>query len=194
MRVSICQLTALAVLVVWTTGCDAVIRWRDDPLQDQDSIHAHERPLASVPAGVIPTDRPVGGLRVTADIEPAQSMEEAKALKNPFRRSVSVLEAGEVGYDRFCSHCHGDLGYGRSSVGSSLDPPPPDMVEAVAGKTDGEIFGIITFGIGQHLRVPIALGSTVSVDDRWRIIHYVRTLPSHRRDKAPHWDQEILRE
>jgi mono/diheme cytochrome c family protein len=136
----------------------------------------------------------VGGVRVTADIEPAHSFEEAKALTNPLRRSVAVLEAGEVGYDRYCSHCHGDLGYGWTSVGSSLDPPPPDLVEAISDKSDGEVFGIITFGIGQQLRVPIALGSSISVDDRWRIIHYVRTLPSYRRDKAPHWDQNILRE
>jgi mono/diheme cytochrome c family protein len=176
------------------TGCDAVIRWRDDPLQDQASIQPHEPPLESVPAGVVPTIHRGGGLRVMADIEPARSMEEAKTLRNPFRPTAAVIAAGKIGYDRYCSHCHGDMGYGWTSVGSSLDPRPPDIAKVVAGRTDGEIFGVITFGIGQQLRVPLALGATVSIADRWRIIHYVRTLPTVRRGKAPRWDQQILRE
>ena len=187
-------LALVVVAALASSGCEAVKRWRDEPLQDQISIQPHERPLDSVPAGVEPMKHRGGGWRVAAEIEPARTPEEAKRLRNPFHSTPSVLEAGKIGYGRYCSHCHGDLGYGWTSVGSSLDPRPPDLTKAIIGKSDGEIFSVITFGTDAEPRVPIALGATVSVDDRWRIIRYIRTLPAEHRGKAPHWDQRILRD
>jgi hypothetical protein len=77
-------------------------------------------------------------------------------------------------------------------VGSSLDPRPPDLALAAEARTDGELFAIITFGNvgGGSPR----LGPTIEVDDRWRIIHHVRTLRRARQGKAPIWDQRILRD
>lgn len=182
---------ALALVALCpAAGCDAVRRWGDDPLQDQHSVQPHERPLRSVPAGVVPTDDTGSGLRVAATLEPAQSYDEATALTNPLAASPEALRAGRVGYDRYCSHCHGDLGYGWTSVGSSLDPRPPDLALVAETRTDGELFAIITYGKVGGLSP--RLGPTIEVDDRWRIIHYVRTLRRERQGKAPGWDQRIL--
>lgn len=170
-------------LLVFGFGCS-------DPLQDQPAVHAHERPLRSVPAGVVPTTN-VEGRRQTADVEPALTLEEAEALTNPIEANRESRRLGEVAYGRYCSHCHGDLGYGWTSVGSSFDPAIPDMVEATRDRTDGQVYGIITFGSN---RCP-ALGYMVSVDDRWRIVNHLRSLPRARDrapTKGPHWDQGIL--
>lgn len=172
----------LALLAV--AGCP-------DPLQDQQSIQAHERPLLSVPAGVVPTTHGVG-VRNEATAEPAQDALEAATLTNPVKASRTNARLGKVAYGRYCSHCHGDLGYGWTSVGSSFDPHPPDLVQAIEPRSDGWLFGHVTFGGG--LSPP--LGPTVSVEDRWLIISYLRTLPEERASapiEGPHWDQGILR-
>jgi mono/diheme cytochrome c family protein len=175
---------SLLLMILGLTACS-------DPLQDQPAVHAHERPLLSVPAGVVPTTE-VAGRRQTADVEPALTLAEAEALTNPTKADRASLQRGKVAYDRYCGHCHGDLGYGWTSVGSSFDPAPPDLVEATSDWSDGQVFGTITFGSN---RCP-ALGYMVSVDDRWQIVSFIRTLPRARDrapTKGPHWDQDILR-
>jgi mono/diheme cytochrome c family protein len=167
--------TALATSLVVLAGCP-------DELQDQEGHLPHERPLLSVPAGVVPTDiAPSSPHR----LEPAATQAEAEQLTNPFRASAGAIAKGRVAYQRYCSHCHGSLGRGWTSVGSSFDPAPPDLVTAAGGKTDGELFGIVTFG----RNLSPALGATVSVEDRWRTILFLRTLDDRRRDVEPRWGQ-----
>ncbi len=159
--------------VLW--GCS-------DPLQDQPGFMPHERPLLSVPAGAVPAKLDRYAHQMS---EPAASMAEAKALANPIPRTGSNIKRGQVAFDRYCSHCHGDLGRGWTSVGSSLDPAPPDLIEVSDGVSDGEIFGILTFGRG----LSPALGPTIAPEDRWRIILFLRTLEERRGGVDPDWGQ-----
>lgn len=180
------QLGAVALTALATAACP-------DPLQDQESLQAHERPLLSVPAGVVSTED-VRGRRNSATPEPARTLEEAAALDNPIRDTRTNVRLGKIAYGRYCSHCHGDAGYGWTSVGSSFDPRPPDLLQAIEGRSDGWLFGHITFG-GQ---ISPPLRGTVAINDRWRIIHYLRSgLPADRErapERGPHWDQNILRQ
>ena len=169
---------ALSSKLVLLVGLFALVAC-SDPLQDQPSLQPHEHPLMGMPEGVMAVE----------PREPAQSLSEAKQLANPMKATPSNIRAGKVGYERYCSHCHGDLGFGWTSVGSSLDPAPGDLVQAIENETDGDVFGVITFG--NQLCPP--LGPTIDVDRRWQIIHYVRTLESEREGREPFWDQRILR-
>jgi mono/diheme cytochrome c family protein len=154
------RLTVLLALVGLGAGCDTRMR-------DQPSLMPNDRPLLSVPVGAEP---------VTA-VEPARTMDEAAVLRSPFVGTrdelADVTARGEVGYRRFCRHCHGEGGRSWTIVGASLDPPPGDLLQAVGERSDGELFGIITFGS----RTSPALGPHIDVLDRWRIVNYLRTLP-----------------
>lgn len=144
-------------------------------MRDQPSLMPNDKPLLSVPAGVVPVS---GG-------EPAASREEAAALENPVANVPEELEQGALAYRRFCGHCHGSLGRGWTPVGASLDPAPTDLSLALAGRTDGDLFGIITFGS----KTSPALGPTIEVADRWRIVRWLRTLPAAASPPAPAWGQ-----
>jgi len=148
----------------------------DDPLRDQESLQTHERPHLDMPEGVLPT---------TVE-EPAATVEEAAALQMPtLPTDAESHDAGRTAYLRYCSHCHGSHGRGWTAVGSSLDPAPADLVDVAEVMSDGELFGVITFGSG----TTPALRSVVSVEDRWRIIRQVRTLLQQREGLAPAWSQ-----
>jgi len=135
----------------------------------------NDKPTLSVPAGVVPVE---GG-------EPATSLEEAKALQNPVPALPGELERGALAYRRYCGHCHGALGRGWTVVGASLDPRPTELAGALEGRSDGELFGIITFGS----KTSPALGPTIDVADRWRIVRWLHTLPEAARAAAPAWGQ-----
>ncbi len=165
-------LLALAILVA---GCP-------DDLQDQISVTAYARPSLSVPAGAVPTDL---SRRPHAEAEPATSLAEAEELTNPIQATANNIKQGQAAYERYCSHCHGALGRGWTSVGSSFDPAPPDLVEAVPGKSHGWLFGHIAFGRKLHM----PLRQVVTVEERWQIIHFLGTLEERRQGVEPAWGQ-----
>lgn len=160
---------ALAVLAL-AVGCD-------DPLQRQVSVMpvVDRESLRTVPEGVVPVEPG----------EPAATFEEALRLTNPVPATEESLERGATVYDQYCSHCHGELGRGRVVVGASFDPAPRDLVEAAASMTDGELFGVLTFGRGASP----PLGPHLTVEDRWRAIRHVRTLRERREGVEPAWGQ-----
>jgi mono/diheme cytochrome c family protein len=144
-------------------------------MRDQPSLMPNDRPTLSVPAGAVPVE---GG-------EPAPTLEEAVALANPVANVPEEIAAGRAAYRRFCSHCHGTLGRGRTVVGASLDPAPTDLSAALEGKADGELFSIVTFG----RKTSPALGPVIDVLDRWRIVRFLHTLPAAARGAPPAWGQ-----
>lgn len=111
----------------------------------------------------------------------AKSFEEqVKAgveLKNPLEATPQVLAEGKAQFEIFCVHCHGEKGKGDGHIYTSKLFPakPTSLVEPyVQNKPDGEIYHVITLGsisglMGAH-------GSQVLPENRWKIIHYVRSL------------------
>jgi mono/diheme cytochrome c family protein len=165
---SVLALVASCASMASAVGCD-------ERMRDQPSLMPHEDPWLSVPPGSVPVR---GG-------EPAQSVEEAAVLENPVANVPAELEQGALAYRRFCGHCHGALGRGWTVVGASLDPGPTDLATAQQGRTDGELFGIITFGS----KTSPALGPTIDILDRWRIVRWLRTLPAASSRAEPAWGQ-----
>lgn len=106
--------------------------------------------------------------------------EQVKAgleLVNPIVVSEQVLAEGKAQYEIFCISCHGELGKGDGHLYTSKLFPakPTSLVEPfVQNKPDGEIYHVITMGsisglMGSH-------SSQVLPQNRWKIIHYVRSL------------------
>jgi hypothetical protein len=76
-------------------------------------------------------------------------------------------------YIRYCDICHGETGEGDGFLftsGKYLLPPASLTAERALNRSDGELFHAITVGFG----VMGAHGSQIQVDDRWKIVHYIR--------------------
>jgi mono/diheme cytochrome c family protein len=98
-------------------------------------------------------------------------------MMNPLELNDQVLTKGKEQYEIFCMVCHGPQGKGDGIIYTKKLFPakPTSLVEAyVQNKPDGEIFHVITVGslsglMGGH-------GSQILPENRWKIIHYMRTL------------------
>ncbi|MCK9448268.1 MAG: c-type cytochrome [Bacteroidales bacterium] len=98
-------------------------------------------------------------------------------LINPIEVNEEVLAKGKEQFDIFCKVCHGPQGKGDGVIYTKkLFPVQPTSLvdDYVQNKPDGEIFHVITMGslsglMGAH-------GSMIPPENRWKIIHYVRTL------------------
>jgi len=74
-----------------------------------------------------------------------------------------------------CAVCHGDDGRGDGPAAARLLQRPADLTSPhTADHMPGDIFWWVTHGLG--LAMP-PFGDRLSVDERWDIVNFVRTLP-----------------
>jgi len=93
-------------------------------------------------------------------------------IANPLLPSKAVLELGRQKYLTFCSPCHGNFGAGDSRLAGQFPNPPTLHSDKVRDWPDGSIYHVIT--VGQN--VMPAYKYQITRDERWAIVHYVRTL------------------
>jgi mono/diheme cytochrome c family protein len=104
---------------------------------------------------------------------PADSIEIAeRTLKNPIPETEASLAEGQLLYERFCLHCHGETGKGDGLVGQMYKGVPVYSSDALKTMNDGHIFHVITYGKNRMW----AHGSQISPADRWKIVQYVHQL------------------
>ncbi|HRK01030.1 MAG TPA: cytochrome c [Oligoflexia bacterium] len=96
----------------------------------------------------------------------------AKGLRNPLRSTKPVLARGKLMFETYCMVCHGRKGEGDGSIVPKFPRPPTLHSEKVRDWSDGQIFHVISDG--QNLMPKYA--SQIAPEDRWAIVHYVRTL------------------
>jgi mono/diheme cytochrome c family protein len=119
----------------------------------------------------------------------------------PFLITRADVRRGQERFNIYCSPCHGRLGDGRGMIVlRGFRQPPSYYSERVLKLPIGHYFDVVTNGFGA---MP-SYASRVAVDDRWRIISYIRALqlsetariddvPAGRRadlDKPPRVGQE----
>jgi mono/diheme cytochrome c family protein len=132
-------------------------------MKEQESIRTYETSLPQMPRGSIPVG---GGIETVRTSKPDD-------LRNPLPSSPASVERGKQAYGHFCIMCHGPKGDGNGTVGQSFAPLPSNLTESpVQGQSDGELFYKISLGSGRH---PF-LADTVSEEDRWAVIYYLRSL------------------
>jgi hypothetical protein len=137
-------------------------------MKEQESLKPYEKALPEMPSGTIPAS---GGFELVRKANPED-------LKNPLPFNDASIEVGKRGYDRYCVMCHGVKAQGNGTVGQSFYPLPTNLTSPqVQGQTDGRLFYTITFGLKRHP----ALGYTIARDDRWAIVHHIRSLAKARK-------------
>jgi len=98
--------------------------------------------------------------------------EAEKGKKNLYASDVSSIARGKKTYKLECFRCHGKEGKGDGTSADLLDKQPADLTaDKVQNQTDGELFWKISEG-----RKPMPLAKrTLTDDQRWDIINYIRT-------------------
>ena len=91
---------------------------------------------------------------------------------NPLPVTQKVLDLGKKRFDSYCSPCHGFYGKGDSRLRGQFPVPPSLHSVKVTNWKDANIYHVITNG--QNTMPSYA--SSISRDDRWAIIHYLRVL------------------
>ena len=91
----------------------------------------------------------------------------------PFPIDRAALDRGQERFNIYCSVCHGRLGDGQGMIAKrGYKQPPTYHQDRLRQAPVGYIFDVITNGFGA---MP-DYAAQISVDDRWKIIAYVRAL------------------
>jgi len=99
---------------------------------------------------------------------------EEIARKNPVKSSPEGLAEARKVFKYDCAMCHGEHGDGKGEVVESMKLTMHDWRDpaALEGKTDGEIFYIITKGKGKMM----ADGDRQPEKLRWNLVNLVRSI------------------
>jgi mono/diheme cytochrome c family protein len=102
---------------------------------------------------------------------------DARDARNPFPASPEILTGARAHFADHCASCHGNNGGGDTELGHGLYPRAPDMRKSgTQSLTDGELYWIIHNGI--RLSGMPAWGDPEHDDDSWKLVVFIRHLPS----------------
>ena len=165
----------------------------------RDGISSRPPVEGTVPRGYLRADREFffgkkpgsgiagGSQRVTQTASPSNVVSQTTTATNaaaiypddvdtfPFPITKEALERGQDRYQIFCSVCHGMTGYGDGIVarrGFNKPSPPSYHQDRLRQAPVGHFFDVMTNGWGA---MP-SYASQIPVDDRWKIIAYIRAL------------------
>ncbi|MDP1726398.1 MAG: cytochrome c [Bacteroidota bacterium] len=98
--------------------------------------------------------------------------EAAKLKKNPYPSEEFSLDRGKKSYKLDCIRCHGAGGKGDGTSSGKLEKTVADLSsDLVQNQSDGELYWKISEG-----RKPMPIAKrTLTDDQRWDIINYIRT-------------------
>ncbi|MEX2565448.1 MAG: cytochrome c, partial [Cyclobacteriaceae bacterium] len=94
----------------------------------------------------------------------------AALVENPIELSDEVIAEGQQLYVQYCSPCHGVAGEGDGLAGVRIGGVANLKGGAYINLSEGHIFHVITHGKGRMG----AHGSQISIERRWKIVHYVK--------------------
>jgi mono/diheme cytochrome c family protein len=99
-------------------------------------------------------------------------------LRNPLPASTRVLAEGRTLFQAHCSACHGETGEGNGPAADGMVPPPSSLRWVMSRPMAWDAYlmwSISEGGAALGSSMP-AYKDTLGESDRWRIIHYLRTL------------------
>jgi len=112
-----------------------------------------------------------------------------KEVSGKIPETSDAIAAGKDIYEKKCYYCHGITGDGNGPAAPRLDPKPRNFKrnEYKIRSTglgvlpsDADLFRIITSGV-EGTAMPF--WSTLTVEERWQVIHYIKTFNKDFKDK-----------
>ncbi len=135
-------------------------------MRETPAVRPHEDPLLIMEEGIVPVNGGESTIRASA----AGDLFSAVDMNDP-----AQIARGKAVYLTYCAQCHGYDHDGNGTVGQSFQPLPTDLRSLqVQTQPTGELFKSVSYGIPGG-RQP-ALQTTITIDDRWRVISYVKSL------------------
>jgi mono/diheme cytochrome c family protein len=135
-------------------------------MRETPAVRPYEEPLLVMETGLVPVNGGEAVYRSTAGLD----------LIAPVKMTdPAVIARGKAVYLTFCAQCHGYNYDGNGTVGQSFQPLPADLRSSKVQSTpEGVIFKSVSYGIPGG-RQP-ALETTVTIDDRWHVVAFVKSL------------------
>ncbi len=148
-----------AALLVLCASCRN--DWRTD-MWFEAAVQPQEAPARAEPEHSVRLDaRP-----------PIADRDDATDLPNPVAAGGESVRHGALIFQARCACCHGDGGRGDGPV-SKLFPQATDLAsEPVRRRSDGYLFGTVTFGG----RAMPEYADGLTRRDRWDVVNFVRSL------------------
>jgi mono/diheme cytochrome c family protein len=135
-------------------------------MRETPAVKPHEEPLKLMEAGVVPA---TGG-EALYRLDPAAAAGTRQGSPDP-----EAIARGRAVYFTYCAQCHGPEHNGKGTVGQSFHPLPTDLRTApVQTKSEPDLFTSVSYGIPGG-RQP-ALHTTITAEDRWKVVAYVKSL------------------
>lgn len=114
---------------------------------------------------------PEHGVPVPGTTQFVKDMEAADRLKNPVAADQKSVEYGGKLFGIYCTPCHGYQGKGDGLVGEKLLLKPYDLTaDMTKGRSDGYLFGMMTFGGA----IMPTYANDLTPKERWHVVNYVR--------------------
>ena len=104
-------------------------------------------------------------------------LEETDPLPRNAEAQKHILERGRIMFERMCVPCHGLDLQGGGLVTRLFVSPPSLLVSNAINMKDGQLLHVITAGQGN---MP-GYRQQVSLQDRWKIIRYIRSVQADRK-------------
>lgn len=101
---------------------------------------------------------------------------KAAAVKNPVASNPNSINKGRQAFMKACRHCHGPKGLGDGPL-APKNPSPANLTDAEwkYGSTDGELFAIISNGVGGNSEMK-GVRSEMTATDMWNIVNFLRSI------------------
>ena len=166
--------TILALAVVVYVAYELLIlydnKFKFGRMWETPAVRPHEEKLPIMESGVVPF---LGG-------EAVFKMTAGKDLKSPLAKGdPDNSNQGKALYFIYCAQCHGKHHDGNGTVGQSFHPLPTDLRSPkIQSFPEGTLFKNISYGTSGGRQPPLA--TTIDVQDRWRIIAYLKSLGSRK--------------
>jgi putative copper export protein/mono/diheme cytochrome c family protein len=98
-------------------------------------------------------------------------------------QAISVANGKQLYEDNGCASCHGSGGYGDGPLAEELRPKPADLTAPHANAhTAGDLFWWLSHGV-KNTAMP-GFEQSISEDDRWDLINFMRALASGDRARS----------
>ena len=161
-------LVAVVILTVYHALIFYDNNFRYGRMRETPAVRPYEEPLLIKDAGLVPVNGGEAIFRVSAGID----------IKSPIDMAQpAVIARGRAVYLVYCAQCHGHNYDGNGTVGQSFAPLPTDLRSAkVQESPAGVLFKNVSYGIPDGRQPP--LHATITFDDRWKVVAFVKSLGS----------------
>jgi mono/diheme cytochrome c family protein len=112
------------------------------------------------------------GVGLTLEVAAALYSSGEVAIPNPVPATAASLARGEELYRQHCVTCHGLQGRGDGPLARTLNPRPADLRVHTSQHTEGQLWVWISDGV-PGTAMP-AFASSLSEEDRWHLVNYLR--------------------